>query len=499
MKKHMAIYLRLSQEKRESEDSLANHRIILTEFCEKHGWSYDLYEEVLSGSISELEDRPQLRKLLESIDIYDGLVCIEISRLSRNGYISELVYKYCYEYDKTIYTPTQVYNLRTSEGSNAFNTRTFIAKFEAQGIGERSKNNKKVLARQGFWISGAVPYGYRRNKDRRLIIFEPEAQAVKRIFELHNAGRGVTSIADTLNAEGYSPQRTKFWNSMTVRKILLNKVYIGTVVFKDLKKVKKQGKWTSETIEVIEVPNSHEAIIPLEEFNFAQLDRQDRRLRCKPSKTITTSLKDILFCAVCGYKSKFTRESNGSITIRSCNTRIHGVKCNNSGHSINQVEEVVLQKVLEYRDAIKKEIENLKDSNDLEAERQKKIRNIVNQISKIDGKLENLLELRLDNYISKEEFAEKKLELEQMKTHLLDTQRELQAQTIESVSDKYYSIIKLLEGIEHLDPKSQNTVLRKAIKRVEYWRVIPPETRQLSSNHPDKKNFLFEIEIEYIE
>lgn len=38
----------------------------------------------------------------------------------------------------------------------------------------------------------------------------------------------------------------------------------------------------------------------------------------------------------------------------------------------------------------------------------KKIHNIENQITKIDGKLENLLELRLENYISKEEFAEKK-------------------------------------------------------------------------------------------
>lgn len=372
MKKHMAIYLRLSQEKRESEDSLANHRLILTEFCEKHGWSYDLYEEVLSGTISELEDRPQLRKLLESIDLYDGLVCIEISRLSRNGFISELVYKYCYEYDKPIYTPTQVYDLRTSEGSNAFNTRTFIAKFEAQGIGERSKNNKKVLARQGYWISGAVPYGYRRNKEKRLVIYESEAQAVKRIFELHNAGKGLQTIADFLNAEGYSPQRTKFWNTQTVKKILSNKVYIGTVVFKDLKKVKKQGKWTFEIIEVIEVPNSHDAIIPLEEFELAQLDRQNRRLRCKPSRTITTSLKDVMFCSICGNKSKYTREDNGNITIRSCNTRIHGVKCNNSGHSVRQVEEAVLQKVLEYRSKIIEEINRLKEDNDLELERQKK-------------------------------------------------------------------------------------------------------------------------------
>lgn len=499
MSKHMAIYLRLSMEKRESEDSLANHRIILTEFCEKNGWTYDLYEEVLSGSLSDLEDRPQLRKLLESIDIYDGIVCIEISRLSRNGFISELVYKYCYEYDKPIYTPSQVYDLRTSEGSNAFNTRTFIAKFEAQGIGERSKNNKKVLARQGLWISGAVPYGYVRNKDRRLEIVESEAQAVRRIFELHNSGRGVGMIADILNAEGYSPQRTKFWNSMTVRKILSNKVYIGTVVFKDLKKIKKQGKWTYEVIEVIEVPNSHEAIISPYVYEMAQLDRQERNLRCKPAKKITTSLKDILFCAECGRKSSFNRENNGNITIRPCPARIQGSKCKNSGHSVHPVEKKVLQKVLEYRDAIVQEINNLEDNADLENERHKKLSNITNQIKKIDGKLENLLDLRLENLISKEEYIEKKQELEQTKINLLMTQNELQSQTVETVVKKYANILKLLDKVEHLDPSDQNNILKKVIKRIEYRRVMPPEIKKLSSGHPKKKGFAFEIEIEYFE
>lgn len=495
----MAVYLRLSTEKRESEDSLANHRIILTEYCEKMSWSYDLYEEVLSGSISELADRPELRKVLDSIDIYDGIVCIEIARLSRNGFISELVYKYCYEYDKPIYTPSQIYDLRTSEGSNAFNTKTFIAKFESQGIGERSKTNKKVLARQGLWVSGAIPFGYRRNKDKRLEIFEPEAQAVKRIYELHNAGRGLQAIVDFLNAEGHKPQRSRFWNIQSVKKILSNKAYIGTVVFQDLKKVKKQGKWTYEVIETIETPDSHEAIVPAKSYKLVQLERKERNLRSKPSKIITTVLKDMLFCSECGAKLRFSRENNGKITIRPCGARVHGIKCGNSGLVAQPLEESVIKKVLEYRNGIIEAINDLKEDTGLEADRQKKLTNIANQLSKTDNKLENLLELRLENHISKDEYIEKKQELEQVKGHLLKTQMELQAQTLESVSDKYIGIIELLDGLENLDVESQNTVLRRVIKRINFKRVIPPEIRKLSPNHPAKKNFPCEIDIEYIE
>lgn len=65
-----------------------------------------------------------------------------------------------------------------------------------------------------------------------------------------------------------------------------------------------------------------------------------------------------------------------------------------------------------------------------------------------------------------------------MKTHLLDTQRELQAQTVDSVSNKYSSIIKLLDGIERLNTQSQNAIYKKVIKRIEYKRVMPPEIKK---------------------
>ena len=48
--RHVAIYLRISQEKRgENVETLENHRQILYEFCKENGYTYEEYGEVISS------------------------------------------------------------------------------------------------------------------------------------------------------------------------------------------------------------------------------------------------------------------------------------------------------------------------------------------------------------------------------------------------------------------------------------------------------------------
>nr|WP_250621969.1 recombinase family protein [Bacillus subtilis] len=55
---HVAIYLRISQEKKgENVETLENHRQILIEFCEEHGFTYEEFGEVISGGKSEITQR----------------------------------------------------------------------------------------------------------------------------------------------------------------------------------------------------------------------------------------------------------------------------------------------------------------------------------------------------------------------------------------------------------------------------------------------------------
>lgn len=66
---HVAIYLRISQEKKgENVETLENHRQILIEFCEEHGFTYEEFGEVISGGKSEITQRVALKRLLDNIE-----------------------------------------------------------------------------------------------------------------------------------------------------------------------------------------------------------------------------------------------------------------------------------------------------------------------------------------------------------------------------------------------------------------------------------------------
>ena len=110
--KHVAMYLRISREKKdENVETLANHKSLLSEFAKEKGFSYEPFPEVVFGGSCQLEARPKLRALLDRIEEFDGILVVELSRLSRNGLISEQVLQLCVDHDKPIITPVYTYDL----------------------------------------------------------------------------------------------------------------------------------------------------------------------------------------------------------------------------------------------------------------------------------------------------------------------------------------------------------------------------------------------------
>jgi DNA invertase Pin-like site-specific DNA recombinase len=225
---HVALYLRISQEKKsENVETLANHRQLLKEYCKDNGYTYEEFGEVISGGKTELEERKALHRLLDNIEKFDGVLVVELSRISRNGLISQTVKQYCIDYDKPILTPFQTYDLANNETDRLmFDVGSMMSSHEHGIIGKRSKTNKKQMAKQGLHISGSVPFGYRRNdKTKRLEIFEPEADIVRYIFKLHSQGLGSFKIRDILNEEGYKPSRSNHWNLPSIKRIIRNETY----------------------------------------------------------------------------------------------------------------------------------------------------------------------------------------------------------------------------------------------------------------------------------
>ena len=104
--------------------------------------------------------------------------------------------------------------------------------------------------KEGLRCSGAIPYGYKRiNGDKQtLVVDEPAAEIVRKVFRLACQGMGVTAIAEQLTEEKvlipsaytakYFPENCRNrsfsdpyrWNANTIGHILDRQEYLGHTV-----------------------------------------------------------------------------------------------------------------------------------------------------------------------------------------------------------------------------------------------------------------------------
>lgn len=104
-----------------------------------------------------------------------------------------------------------------------------LAKYERAKIAQRTRRGRERKAREGR-IVGAQPrprWGFRYNDvGDGYVVDEGEMTLVRRLFELVADGLSLRSIKKLLESEGVAtPRNAQFWNTNTIRKIVLNDVY----------------------------------------------------------------------------------------------------------------------------------------------------------------------------------------------------------------------------------------------------------------------------------
>ena len=121
-----------------------------------------------------------------------------------------------------------------------------VAEMERDNITKRTSGGRKVKASKGGYSGGRAPMGY-KVQNGGLVINEEEVPAVKRIFELRDAGTVLLDIVDILNKEGYLTRNGKKFVLSTVQSVVNNrKTYEGYYHYG------KNGEW---------VKGQHEAIL----------------------------------------------------------------------------------------------------------------------------------------------------------------------------------------------------------------------------------------------
>ena len=306
-KKKVAIYCRVSTDLQET--SIVNQQQYFEDYLAKHN-EYILYKYYIDEGISgtDIKKRKGFNEMMEDgkAKKYDILLAKSYSRFSRN--IIQSLQAINDLRERGIRVAFIEDGLDSEKDASTFGLFSWIYQQEAERGSIRIKSTWKTYNTSGKLHACRSPYGYDYDKESGdWIINQDESIYVKKIFDMYlNEGYGCTKIANILNDKGIKTKRGGKWANNTIRKIISNPVYIGTliqgksrtidVVIKKSKKIDEKDWYVHE--------NRFEAIIDEDTFYLTQ-EEIKRRGESKYERRSSSALFSTLIkCGECG--STFT-------------------------------------------------------------------------------------------------------------------------------------------------------------------------------------------------
>lgn len=297
-----ALYARFSSENQREESILAQFRDS-TEYCKKHNYAIvaKYADEAKSGTTTI--GREQYKLMLKDAQKgkFDVVVFHKIDRNARNEldyYITkhkleEAGVKYAYS--------RQDIDSTSPEGQMMESMLVGMAAYYSRNLSNEIKKGLRENAIQGKCTGGRPPYGFSVDADKKLIINEDEAPAVRMIFDLYAAGVHYGVIRKRLFNAGYRNRAGKEFTLASIYEILRNRKYVGDLYLgKTLfRKGKRNTHQVSDNVQYFE--NVIPAIVSRDIFEEVQvkLDQNKRRSGAGNAKAIY-ALSGLIYCGKCG-------------------------------------------------------------------------------------------------------------------------------------------------------------------------------------------------------
>ncbi|MFO0579916.1 MAG: recombinase family protein [Polyangia bacterium] len=222
-------YCRVSTEQQaEGGISLDAQRHQIINYCNRS--DLDLIDVIVDGGQSGKDlDRPGFKKVIEILEsgrAY-GLVIAKLDRLSRSIVdICKLVDKYFANQRFSLLSASENLDTLSPTGRLHLYLISVFAQIERESIVERVTSSIRHYQAQGGKV-GCAPYGWRYSdrldsRGNRILEEDPRQQAaIRRMCELHDAGKTVREIIAILTEEGYPPQRDGKWTFNSAWRVLI--------------------------------------------------------------------------------------------------------------------------------------------------------------------------------------------------------------------------------------------------------------------------------------
>ena len=320
----VALYARVSSEAQAARGTIGSQLQVLRERMAAEGHEV-VAEHVDDGYSGARLDRPGLDAARDgaSRGDYEALWCLSPDRLARSFPYQVLILDELARFGITVAFTDSPPIDDDPQARLLIQMQGVIAEYEKAKINERHRRGKLYRVKAGEAVFRKVPYGYRRvargeGGPAHLVIFEPEAVIVRRIFAEYLAGSSIRQVIRRLYQDAI-PTGTgnTMWASSTLGGMLRNPTYMGRAAWyrheylpapggKSKRRARPKEEWVEVTVPAIISPH-FEAAQAVSRDNSAFSPRHTT-----PGHWLLRGLVTCGTCHVKAYAHQMTSPSNGN-------------------------------------------------------------------------------------------------------------------------------------------------------------------------------------------
>jgi len=449
----VCFYARVSTDKDEQLNSLDSQIMYFENFImNKNNWEFagGYIDEGISGK--SVEKRTNfLRMINDAKDgSFDLIITKEISRFSRSTLDSIKYTQDLLTYGVGVLFQSDNINTLLPDSELRLTIMASIAQEEVRKLSERLRFGYKRSIEKGRVLGQNNMFGYHK-EDGKLTIVEEEAAVIRKIFAMYIEGRfGVRRIARELEKEGIvSPNTGRMFGSDSIKQIILNHKYKGfycsgkttSIDYRQNRRIRlDESEWNVYQDDNIPAIVSEEI---WDKANFIYKQRGEKSKKNKGAYLQRYPFSGKLICGEHGtsyhrhiYKSKMRGEQEvWNCKLYRLKGKVDG--CNSPTLYTSELQEIlgeIYKTIYDGRDQVINGLMDIySDTSNDEYDYAKEIVTKENEIVKIDKSKNQLLDLLMEELISKQDFKRRNdlfnEDIERIENEIETIENEMKLQT----------------------------------------------------------------------
>lgn len=310
-------------------------------------------DEGITGT--RIDKRTGFKRLINDCRLgkIDRIITKSINRFGRNIIETLSVIRELKALNVSIYFELE--NIDTAKGGSEviLSIYSMMAEQESRTISENCRWGFRNRAKEGIYNQCTLPYGYIRNNDNEIVVYEKHAKIVRTIFDMYlNLDNSIRYIWKYLNKNDIGKRS---WSLNGVKKILNNERYCGDMLLQKsytdgFPYTRHENKGELAKYYVYDV---FPAIISRDLFKQSVAKSEYNKQKYAKNSTArnTYPFTGIITCAKCG--SHFKRKTRGKTIWWSCSNYLENSKnCSVMSIKDEEVKEAFISVYYKLKDNI---------------------------------------------------------------------------------------------------------------------------------------------------